>query len=133
MAAVVQVFKDNAIAIRWLETAQKEAEKRAEVEKRKAINNLADTFESSVKEVVNGMRSAATEMEATTQSMSAISEETNRQAMSVTAAAEQASVNVQTVLAAAEELSLLDCRNRSPGLPGGKDLVSYHDSGRVYQ
>ncbi|KAF0113206.1 MAG: methyl-accepting chemotaxis sensory transducer [Rhodospirillaceae bacterium] len=105
MAAAVQVFKDNAIEVKRLEAAQKEAEKRAEVEKKKTMNDLADTFEASVKGIVNGVASAATEMQSTAQSMSAISEETSRQATSVAAAAEQASVKVQTVSAAAEELS----------------------------
>jgi hypothetical protein len=48
---------------------------------------------------------AATEMEATAQSMSATAEQTNQQSLTVSSAAEQASANVQTVATAAEELS----------------------------
>ncbi|MFN3076176.1 MAG: methyl-accepting chemotaxis protein [Alphaproteobacteria bacterium] len=105
MAKAVQVFKDNAIKVDRMAAEAEEQKKRAEIEKKKAMNDLADNFEASVKGIVNGVSSAATEMQATAQSMSAISEETSRQATTVAAAAEQASANVQTVSAAAEELS----------------------------
>ncbi|MFM2043807.1 MAG: hypothetical protein RLY86_2383 [Pseudomonadota bacterium] len=62
-------------------------------------------FEQSVKAVVETVAAAATELEASAQSMSVTAEETNRQSTVVAAAAEQASANVQTVAAAAEELS----------------------------
>ena len=58
-----------------------------------------------VKDVVGIVASAASEMEASAQSMSATAEETNRQSTAVAAASEQAATNVQTVASAAEELS----------------------------
>ncbi|KAF0118729.1 MAG: methyl-accepting chemotaxis receptor/sensory transducer [Rhodospirillaceae bacterium] len=105
MAKAVQVFKDNTIKVARLTAEIEEQKKQAEAEKKKTLNDLSNTFEASVKGVVNGVASAATEMQSTAQSMSAISEETSRQATTVAAAAEQASANVQTVSAAAEELS----------------------------
>ena len=66
---------------------------------------LADDFERTVKAVVDTVATAATELEASAQSMAATAEQTNRQSMVVAAAAEQASANVQTVASAAEELS----------------------------
>ncbi|MEO5375448.1 MAG: methyl-accepting chemotaxis protein [Alphaproteobacteria bacterium] len=105
MAKAVQVFKENAIKVDRMTAEAEEQKKQAEIEKRRAMNQLADNFESSVKGVVNGVASAATEMQSTAESMSAISEETSRQSTAVAAASEQASANVQTVSAAAEELS----------------------------
>ncbi|MFN3077578.1 MAG: methyl-accepting chemotaxis protein [Alphaproteobacteria bacterium] len=105
MAKAVQVFKDHAIQVDRMTAEAEEQKKRAETEKKKAMNELANNFEASVKGVVNAVASASTEMQATAQSMSSISEETSRQATSVAAASEQASTNVQTVSAAAEELS----------------------------
>jgi methyl-accepting chemotaxis protein len=105
MADAVQVFKENAIEKVKMEEAQKEAEKRTEQEKRQAMLDLADSLESSVKSIVEGVSAAATEMESTAQSMSATAEETNRQSTTVASAAEEASTNVQTVASAAEELS----------------------------
>ncbi len=63
--------------------------------------NLAN----SIKEVVDVVAAAATEMETTAQSMSATAEETSRQATAAASGVEQASANVQTVASASEELS----------------------------
>ncbi|MBF0129874.1 MAG: MCP four helix bundle domain-containing protein [Alphaproteobacteria bacterium] len=105
ISRAVQVFKDNAIRIERL-TAEAEAAKRqADIDKKKAMDKMADSFEADVKAIVEAVASAAAEMEATAGSMSAISEQTSRQATSVAASAEQASANVQTVSAAAEELT----------------------------
>ena len=105
MAEAVQVFKDNAIEKARLEEEQAAAAQRAEEDKRRALNDLANRFEGQVKEIVDGVSSAATEMQATAQQMSSTAEETSRQSSAVAAASEQASANVQTVAATAEELS----------------------------
>ncbi len=105
MAAAVQVFKENAIEMKRLEAEQVENEKRATEEKTRAMNELADGFESSVKGVVDMVSSAATEMQATAQSMSATAEQTSQQSTAAAAASDQATNNVQTVASAAEELS----------------------------
>ncbi len=104
MARAVEVFRVNAVEKVALEQQQKEAEQRAEDEKRAAMHKLADDFEADVGEIVQTVSSASTEMQSTAQSMSTIAEETSSQATTVSAAAEEASTNVQTVAAAAEEL-----------------------------
>ena len=104
MAQAVEVFRANAVEKIALEEQQKETERRAEVEKRAAMNKMADGFEAGVGHIVEGVTSAATEMQATAESMSTIAEETSSQATTVASAAEQASANVQTVAAATEEL-----------------------------
>ncbi|MBQ0818781.1 methyl-accepting chemotaxis protein, partial [Microvirga sp. HBU67558] len=50
--------------------------------------------------------SAATEMEATAQSMTSIAGQTTSQSLAVASVAQQTSANVQTVAAATEELSI---------------------------
>jgi len=105
IATTMQVFKDNILRNRQMEEQAKENEKRAIIDKKKAMNDLADSFEASVKGIVNNVSSASTELQSTAQSMSSIAEETSRQATAVAAASEQASANVQTVSSAAEELS----------------------------
>jgi len=105
MAASVQVFKDNMIEADRLRAEQEEAKQRAEIEKRAAMNKMADDFEASVKGIVETVSSASTELQSTAQAMSATAEETQRQSTTVAAASEQASTNVQTVASAAEELS----------------------------
>ncbi len=104
MARAVQVFKDNAIRNKELEAEAEAQKQRAEEEKRRAMNELADTFETSVGEIVEGVSAAATELQSTAQSMTTIADDTSNRSTTVAAAAEEASANVQTVASAAEEL-----------------------------
>ena len=105
LAAALGKFKEVGLESRRLQAEQKEAEKRAAVEKKQVLNRMADSFEGSVKSVVTGVSSAAGQMQSSAQSMSATAEQTQRQATAGAAASEQASTNVQTVASAAEELS----------------------------
>ncbi|NQU55888.1 MAG: HAMP domain-containing protein, partial [Rhodospirillales bacterium] len=105
MAAAVQVFKENAIRVKQMEAEAAEQEKQAALEKTRMMNQMADDFQASVGGVVGTVSSAATELQSSAQSMTAISEETSAQATAVAAASEEASTNVQTVASAAEELS----------------------------
>ncbi|MEW5727136.1 MAG: methyl-accepting chemotaxis protein [Pseudomonadota bacterium] len=105
MAQAVQVFKDKMEANRRMEAEAKEAEKRAAESRKRDMNRLADEFDKSVKTIVNGVSSAATEMQASAQALSSVAEQTQRQSTSVAAASEQATANVQTVATATTELS----------------------------
>jgi methyl-accepting chemotaxis protein len=105
IAKTAQVFKENIVRTRSLEAEQIEAKRKAEVEQKAAMNRMADTFEVSVKGVVDAVASSATELQAAAQSLSSTAEETSRQSASVAAAVEQTSANVQTVASASEELS----------------------------
>jgi methyl-accepting chemotaxis protein len=105
MAGAVQVFKDNMIEADRLRAEQEQSKARAEAERRQAMLDLADRFENSVGSIVNGVTSAATELQSTAQSMSATAEQTTRQATVVAAASEETTQNVQTVASATEELS----------------------------
>jgi methyl-accepting chemotaxis protein len=105
MAATVQVFKESMQETERMRAEQEAMKKQAEIDKVAAMNKLADEFEASIRGVVDGVASAATELQATAQAMSATAEETNAQATTVAAASEQASNNVQTVATAGEELS----------------------------
>ncbi len=104
IADAVQVFKEALIAkARSDEAAAVENE--AKMRRAQALDGLTQRFETNVTTLTQGLASAATEMEATAQSMSAVAGRTNGQTMTVASAAEQASANVQMVAAATEELS----------------------------
>ncbi|WP_159104333.1 methyl-accepting chemotaxis protein [Sneathiella glossodoripedis] len=130
MAKAIQVFKEDALRKRDLEQEQKaaqaqaeqeriEAEKRkeerarqqeldkqqAEQEKKDALFSLVSKFENSVGGIVDGVASAATEMQATAEGMSTNSRQTTEQATAVSRASASATQNVQAVASAAEELS----------------------------
>lgn len=105
MARTVEVFKQHALEIDHLATEKAEQERRAEQEKKAAMNALADEFEARIAGIVDTVSSQSTEMHATAQAMSTTAEETSRQATVVATASEQATANVQTVASATEELS----------------------------
>lgn len=105
MAAAVQVFKENAIRNTELVAEQEAQKQRAEEEKHKMMNDLADNFETGVGGIIDTVSAASAELESTAQSMSTIAEETSSQSAAVSAASEEAATNVQTVAAASEEMS----------------------------
>ena len=104
MARTVQVFKDNGLEMRRMEAEVADQKARAEQERKAAMLALADQFEANVLNVIQGVSSAAIQLQSNAQSMSAIAEETARQSTAVAVATEQASANVQTVASASEEL-----------------------------
>lgn len=134
MAKSVQIFKDNAIERRRLETEQREAEERererreeeerrqreeaeerrvreeeqaeqARTERRQAMLELADQFEASVMALVEGVSNSAAGMEQAASSLTDTAADTSQQSEVVANAAQQASSNAQMVASAAEELS----------------------------
>ncbi len=104
LARALQVFKDNAIEARRLGELA-EIENQAKMKRAQRLDELTRTFQASSSELVRSLSAAASEMEATSGSMSATAEETNQQAVVVASAAEQTSANVQTVAASTEELA----------------------------
>ena len=104
LARSLQVFKDNAVEARRLAAAQA-VEDEAKMRRAQRLDALTKAFESNVSTLTQGLAGAATEMEATAQSMSSVAAQTNQQTVIVAGAAEQTSANVQTVAAASEEMS----------------------------
>lgn len=134
MAKSVQIFKDNAVERRRLETEQREAEERdrerreeeerrqreeaeerrvreeeqaeqARSDRRQAMLELADQFEASVMALVEGVSTSASGMEQAASSLTDTAADTSQQSEVVANAAQQASSNAQMVASAAEELS----------------------------
>lgn len=105
MAQTVLVFKNNALQMERLKVEQTEAERKAESEKRAAMDRLGSDFERSVGQIVSSVATAATELQANAKNLTESSDNTSHLATAVAAATEEASVSVQTVASAAEELS----------------------------
>jgi methyl-accepting chemotaxis protein len=105
MANTVQVFRDNAVRIRDLESVEAQSQQRAAAERHAAMQNLAADFERSVNGVVQSVARATAGMQTTAQSMTATASDASARAATVGAASESASNNVGTVASAAEELS----------------------------
>jgi methyl-accepting chemotaxis protein len=105
MAQAVQVFKDNAIAARQLESEQAALKAQAERDKQQALRRLADEFEARIGGIVAALSKSAGEMQSTARAMSTASGGAREKALAVATGADQASSNVQTVAAAAEQLA----------------------------
>jgi len=105
IAEAVQVFKDNAVRMRELESEKQQTEARATAEKRRAMEELASSFETSVGSVVAGLGEFVAKVKSQAEGMAASSSEAHRQASTILGASENSSANVQAVSAAAEELA----------------------------
>lgn len=104
MARAVQVFKDALISKLLADNAAKQ-EADAKTRRADLLDNLTRGFEANVAVLIQGLAGAATEMEATAQSMTGTADHTLRQSATAMSAAQQTSTNVQTVAAASEEMS----------------------------
>jgi methyl-accepting chemotaxis protein len=85
---------------------QKENDARAEEERRKELQNLADNFENNVLGIITGLTASSEQTNQNAKNLVKFATETQDMSSTVAAAAEQAAVNVQTVAAATEELTM---------------------------
>ncbi|MGF3026403.1 methyl-accepting chemotaxis protein [Methylobacterium aquaticum] len=104
MAGALAVFRDTMIRTRQLEEETALARASAEEQRRLGMRQMADGFERAVGGIVGTVSAAASELQATAESMSATAGETASQSTGAAAAASLAATNVATVAAAAEEL-----------------------------
>ncbi len=105
MAKTIEFFRQKLIEIEELRRKTEMAEQEAAASRRRGMLELADTFEASVKGVVQAVSASAVELEANAQSMSSVAESATQQVQMVAAATTEASSSVTTVAAASEELS----------------------------
>ncbi len=104
MAEATEQFREKLIEGRAL-AVQQAAEQERQIERGKRMEAAVSQFDEAIGIVVEGVSSAATELQSTAQAMSATAEETANQSQVVAAAAEEMTQNVQTVASATEELS----------------------------
>ncbi len=105
MARALEVFREQSLKARTLEEERIKSEERAEEEKRLAMIELAESFDTQVGSLIGSLSSASTELEATAEGMKQVADETNMSGQTVASSSEQASMNVNTVAAAMEEMS----------------------------
>lgn len=77
MAGALEVFQHGLIAKRQLEEEQKATDVRLAAERKKMLEDIAASFEATVKQSVDIVASAATEMDATAQSMESNIQQSN--------------------------------------------------------
>jgi methyl-accepting chemotaxis protein len=105
MARAVEVFRENALAVRRMEleaTAQRET---TEADRARMMSELAGRFEQGMQGVITGVGGRAEEMGRSAEELARVAERGRGLAEAVAARAEQASMNVQTVASATQELA----------------------------
>ncbi|WP_395457722.1 methyl-accepting chemotaxis protein (plasmid) [Azospirillum melinis] len=105
LARALQIFKTNALEMERMRKAQEESERQAAAQRRQSMMQMADTFERTVKGIVDTVANAATGMRDAATELTATAHEASERSLLVASASEQASANVQTVATATEELS----------------------------
>jgi methyl-accepting chemotaxis protein len=105
MARAVVVFKENATAVRRLQTEQEAEHERADAEKRAALVGMAETIEAETSVALVQMRDRTTSMTMAADAMSDSATRTGDAAQNASTASAHALANVQTVASAAEQLS----------------------------
>ncbi|WP_456716875.1 methyl-accepting chemotaxis protein [Bradyrhizobium sp. USDA 4353] len=105
MARAVEVFRDNALAVRRMEQEAAAQRETAEAERARMMADLAGRFEQGMQGVISGVGGRASEMGQSAKELARVAERGRGLAEAVASRAEQASVNVQTVASATQELA----------------------------
>ncbi len=105
IARTMLVFKENGQRVKQLQHEQEEQKKQSEIEKKQTMKTLADNFDASVRQIVQTVATAASEMQTSSVVLIDISHQNSQQADRAATASDRSTINVQTVAAAAEELS----------------------------
>jgi methyl-accepting chemotaxis protein len=105
MARAVEVFRENALAVRRMEgeaTAQRQA---TEADRSRMMSDLAGRFEQGMQGVIAGVGGRADDMGRSAEVLAKVAERGRGLAEAVATRAEQASMNVQTVASATQQLA----------------------------
>ena len=105
MARAVQVFKDDAIRVRALESAQADLKLKAEQNRKLAMQEIADGFDHAIGRIVQTVSTASSELELSAGSLTKTAEITQSLSATVSAVSEQSSANAQSAAAASEEMA----------------------------
>ena len=105
MAAAVEVFRQNGLESERLKQDRELAEKRAAEEKRRAMTQMADRFESEVGGALKNLAAAAEKLQVAAQDMERTASHTEESSTSVASAAEQSSAGANSVSSATEEMT----------------------------
>lgn len=105
MAAAVQVFKENGMEAQILKKNQELAERQAEEQKKRMMNEMADKFDLQVGGSIQQLASAAEQLQSAAKNMEGSANQTQGSSNSVASAAEETSANVATVASATEEMT----------------------------
>jgi len=104
ISAGLERFKTNLMKTRELEEEQR-CQQEEQMKRAEKLASLTADFDSNVSVVVNGVSTAATELQATADSMKETAKQTSDRSQAAASASQETSSNVQTVATATEELT----------------------------
>jgi methyl-accepting chemotaxis protein len=105
MADALSIFKANIVEAARLRGEQSENEQRQMQQRKAEMVKLADSFESTVGEIIETVSASSAELEASASTLSMNASRSQELTVSVAAASAQASSNVQSVASATEEMA----------------------------
>ncbi len=105
LAKALGTFRENLIKTNQLEAEAERSREQSQIERKAMLDDLAERFEVTVGGIIQGVSSAATQLQSAAESMSVSAEKSTSHSTAVAAASEEATVNVQTVASAAEQMS----------------------------
>jgi methyl-accepting chemotaxis protein len=105
MARAVQVFKDNALRVQSMEQEQASLKQKAEGDRKAAMQQMADGFDSAIGKIIQTVSTASSELESSAGQLTKTAEVTQVLSATVASASEQSSANAQSAAAAAEEMA----------------------------
>ncbi|WP_413204790.1 methyl-accepting chemotaxis protein [Rhodospirillum sp. A1_3_36] len=105
MARALEVFRQNAIEVKALRSAQDEAERQGKAQRTALMQRVAGDIEAEIGLVAHRMNGLSEAVKSSAEGLNREAQKASEQSMSVSSASEQTSANVQTVATAVEELS----------------------------
>jgi methyl-accepting chemotaxis protein len=105
MARTVEVFRDNALALRDAEAARMAERERAQAEKSAALAAVGSAFESDILAIAASAGDSATELEVFARDMTAVLDQSQRHASTAASVAGETSTSAANAATAIEELS----------------------------
>ena len=106
MARAVEVFRDNAVALREAEHLSSIEREQAQAEKREALEDVAVAFETDIMRVAATVERSATELEIFSRGIAVVTDESQRHARLASTNATEITSDAADVAAAIEELSI---------------------------
>ena len=104
LARSLDIFKQNAIERRRLEEQEKTEVAKREARQQK-IDGATKRFDQQIMAMMASIRSAVTQLHASSDAMNTTAEQTQQRSIAVSAATEEATTNVETVSSASTELT----------------------------
>ncbi|ANV98879.1 methyl-accepting chemotaxis protein [Bradyrhizobium icense] len=105
MARAVQVFKENALRVRSMESEQASLKLKAEGDRKAAMQQMADGFDAAIGKIIQTVSTASSELESSAGKLTKTAEVTQMLSATVASASEQSSANAQSAAAAADQMA----------------------------